>query len=210
VVIIKTFYNFKKVLRYSKKFRFQQIVKRNKISMDFDGLFRDFLTLKSVYQHHEISMDSHFLFVFCFYISLISFPFFSCPSIKYVSYVTSSLQFSQFVIPCIFLSMQNTKCDSQLSCNNFLELLYYCLIHANYLWNEIQYQTIITVSVMLRKTLQSKLNFFWKKTNKHHITTKKTKISEGYLVRENVKFLSNSVTKFCDQGICEEFHFFRH
>jgi len=39
---------------------------------------------------------------------------------------------------------------------------------------------------------------------------KKTKISEGYLVRENVKFLSNSVTKFCDQGICEEFHFFRH
>ena len=41
-------------------------------------------------------------------------------------------------------------------------------------------------------------------------TTKKTKISEGYLVRENVKSLSNSVTKFCDQGICEEFHFFRH
>jgi len=29
-------------------------------------------------------------------------------------------------------------------------------------------------------------------------TTKKTKISEGYLVRENVKSLSNSVTKFCD------------
>jgi len=29
-------------------------------------------------------------------------------------------------------------------------------------------------------------------------------------VRENVKSLSNSVTKFCDQGICEEFHFFRH
>jgi len=41
-------------------------------------------------------------------------------------------------------------------------------------------------------------------------TTKKTKISEGYLVRENVKSLSNSVTKFCDQGICEEFHFFCH
>jgi len=41
-------------------------------------------------------------------------------------------------------------------------------------------------------------------------TTKKTKIREGYLVRENVKSLSNSVTKFCDQGICEEFHFFRH
>ena len=41
-------------------------------------------------------------------------------------------------------------------------------------------------------------------------TTKKTKISEGYLVRENVKSLSNSVTKFCEQGICEEFHFFRH
>jgi len=42
------------------------------------------------------------------------------------------------------------------------------------------------------------------------VTTKKTKISEGYLVRKNVKSLSNSVTKFCDQGICEEFHFFRH
>jgi len=41
-------------------------------------------------------------------------------------------------------------------------------------------------------------------------TTKKTKISEGYLVRENVKSLSNSVTKFCDQRICEKFHFFRH
>jgi len=41
-------------------------------------------------------------------------------------------------------------------------------------------------------------------------TTKKTKISEGYLVRENVKSLSNSVTKFCDQEICEEFYFFRH
>ena len=45
---------------------------------------------------------------------------------------------------------------------------------------------------------------------KINTTTKKTKISEGYLVRENVKSLSNSVTKFCDQGICEEFHFFRH
>jgi len=42
------------------------------------------------------------------------------------------------------------------------------------------------------------------------LTTKKTKISEGYLVRENVKSLSNSVTKFCDQGICADFHFFRH
>jgi len=41
-------------------------------------------------------------------------------------------------------------------------------------------------------------------------TTEITKISEGYLVRKNVKSLSNSVTKFCDQGICEEFHFFRH
>ena len=41
-------------------------------------------------------------------------------------------------------------------------------------------------------------------------TTKKTKISEGYLMRENVKSLSNSVTKFYDQGICEEFYFFRH
>jgi len=41
-------------------------------------------------------------------------------------------------------------------------------------------------------------------------TTKKTKISDGYLVRENVKSLFNSVTKFCDQEICEEFHFFRH
>jgi len=28
-----------------------------------------------------------------------------------------------------------------------------------------------SVSVMLRKTLQSKLNFFWKKANKHHIQT---------------------------------------
>jgi len=42
------------------------------------------------------------------------------------------------------------------------------------------------------------------------ITTKKTKISEGNLVRENVESLSNSVTKFCDQEICEEFQFFRH
>jgi len=31
-----------------------------------------------------------------------------------------------------------------------------------------------------------------------NITAKKTKISEGYLVTENVKSLSNSVTKFCD------------
>ena len=64
--------------------------------MDFDGLFSDFLALKSLYQRHVISMDSHFLFVFCFYISLISFPFLSCPSIKYVSYVTSSLPFFIF------------------------------------------------------------------------------------------------------------------
>jgi len=41
-------------------------------------------------------------------------------------------------------------------------------------------------------------------------TTKKTKISEGYLVRENVESLSNSVTKICDQEIREEFHFFRY
>ena len=41
-------------------------------------------------------------------------------------------------------------------------------------------------------------------------TTKKTKISEGNLERENMKFLSNSLTKFCDQGICEGFYFFRH
>jgi len=41
-------------------------------------------------------------------------------------------------------------------------------------------------------------------------TAKKIKISEGYLVRENVKSLSNSVTKFYDQKICEEFHFFCH
>jgi len=41
-------------------------------------------------------------------------------------------------------------------------------------------------------------------------TTKKTKISEGNLVRENMKSLSNSVTKFCDQKIYEGFYFFRH
>jgi len=39
---------------------------------------------------------------------------------------------------------------------------------------------------------------------------KKAKISEGNLENENVKSLSNSVTKFYDQGICEEFYFFRH
>jgi len=49
--------------------------------------------------------------------------------------------------------------------------------------------------------------FTWLLCNSHF---KKTKISEGYLVRENVKSLSNSVTKFCDQGICEKFYFFRH
>jgi len=57
------------------------------------------------------------------------------------------------------------------------------------------------------------LNYYYFLCNIKHnffITTKKTKISEGYLVRENVKSLSNSVTKFCDQGICEEFYFFRH
>jgi len=37
-----------------------------------------------------------------------------------------------------------------------------------------------------------------------------TLLKKQKLVRENVKSLSNSVTKFCDQGICEEFHFFRH
>jgi len=36
-------------------------------------------------------------------------------------------------------------------------------------------------------------------TNVPPYTTKKTKISEGYLVRENVKSLSNSVIKVCDQ-----------
>jgi len=60
------------------------------------------------------------------------------------------------------------------------------------------------------------INFFFTESNLvstttwDAITTKKTKISEGSLVRENVKSLSNSVTKFCNQGICEEFHFFRH
>jgi len=48
----------------------------------------------------------------------------------------------------------------------------------------------------------------WLVTRTH--TTKKIKISEGYLVRENVKSFSNFVTKFYDQGICEEFHFFHH
>jgi len=41
-------------------------------------------------------------------------------------------------------------------------------------------------------------------------TLKKTKISEGNLVRENMKSLSNSVTKFCDQIFFEEFYFFYH
>ncbi|RHN77867.1 hypothetical protein MtrunA17_Chr1g0159371 [Medicago truncatula] len=41
-------------------------------------------------------------------------------------------------------------------------------------------------------------------------TTKNTKISEGNFVRKNVKSLSNSVNKFYDQRICEEFDFFRH
>ena len=41
-------------------------------------------------------------------------------------------------------------------------------------------------------------------------TAKKSKYCEGNLERENVKSLSNSVTKFCDQGICEGFYFFRH
>ena len=39
-------------------------------------------------------------------------------------------------------------------------------------------------------------------------TTKKTKNSEGNLVTENMKSLSNS--EFCDQEIYEEFYFFRH
>jgi hypothetical protein len=42
------------------------------------------------------------------------------------------------------------------------------------------------------------------------ITTKKAKISEGNFERENMKSLSNSVIKFCDQRICEEIYFFRH
>ena len=41
-------------------------------------------------------------------------------------------------------------------------------------------------------------------------TTKTTNISEGNLVRENMKSLSNFVTKFYDQRICERFYFFRH
>jgi len=36
-----------------------------------------------------------------------------------------------------------------------------------------------------------------------YITAKKTKISEGNLAKENMKSLSNFVTKFCDQGLCE-------
>jgi len=44
-----------------------------------------------------------------------------------------------------------------------------------------------------------------KVTQWHQALLKKQK-----LVRENVKSLSNFVTKFCDQGICEEFYFFRH
>ena len=47
-------------------------------------------------------------------------------------------------------------------------------------------------------------------TERDQNTTKKTKISEGNLVRENMKSLSNSVTKFCDQGIYEGFYFFYH
>jgi len=41
-------------------------------------------------------------------------------------------------------------------------------------------------------------------------TTKKAKIREGILERENVKSLYDSVTKFYDQRICERFYFFRH
>ena len=37
-----------------------------------------------------------------------------------------------------------------------------------------------------------------------------TLLKKQKLVRENVKSLSNSVTKFCDQEICEKFQFFRH
>jgi len=54
------------------------------------------------------------------------------------------------------------------------------------------------------------LNYKQKTTFRFIDTTKKTKISEENLVRENVKSLSNSITKFCDQRICERFHFFRH
>jgi len=70
---------------------------------------------------------------------------------------------------------------------------------------------IILLFSMIQKNLL--INYFKKNVCNDDLsrdTTKKIKISEGYLVRENVKSLSNSVTKFCDQGICEEFHFFRH
>jgi len=45
------------------------------------------------------------------------------------------------------------------------------------------------------------------RTSAHTTTTKKTKISEGNIEMENLKFLSNSITKFCDQRICEGFYF---
>ncbi|AES67295.1 hypothetical protein MTR_2g089020 [Medicago truncatula] len=47
------------------------------------------------------------------------------------------------------------------------------------------------------------------KMNENHITSSSL-LKKLNLVRENVKSLSNSVIKFCDQRICEEFHFFRH
>jgi len=65
--------------------------------------------------------------------------------------------------------------------------------------------TFILFNVIIFKVFIINFNFIFKNN-----TTKKTKISEGNLVRENVKSLSNSVTKFCDQEICEEFQFFRH
>ena len=71
---------------------------------------------------------------------------------------------------------------------------------------DLQSKTILQTKPI--KTFQIKILFDVAILNV--FTTKKTKISEGYLARENVKSLSNSVTKFCDQGICEEFHFFRH
>jgi len=74
---------------------------------------------------------------------------------------------------------------------------------------------VVTNIIMIMRCLWQRRNkkVWHDEVKEPHVsihTTKKTKISEGYLVRENVKSLSNSVTNFCDQGICEEFHFFRH
>jgi hypothetical protein len=74
-----------------------------------------------------------------------------------------------------------------------------------------------TYSLMKKYFIFKRLKSIWRDNyqNVHkgttvQVTTKKTKISEENLVRENMKSLSNSVTKFCDQGICEGFYFFRH